>query len=53
MLLVLIRWVQSYLYCALPPSLQLGSVLPIMTPFIAVDQALPVYPTGGLSAVLV
>ena len=33
MLPVLVRWVQTYLYCVAPPALRLGSVLPIFGPF--------------------
>ena len=36
-LLVLVRWVQTYLYsAAFPPPLQIGSVLPTFGPFYAV-----------------
>ena len=33
MLPVLVRWVQTYLYCVAPPALRLGSVLLIFGPF--------------------
>ena len=33
MMPVLVQWVQTYLYCAAPPLLRLGSVLPIFGPF--------------------
>ena len=43
---VLMRWVQTYLYCVAPPARRLESVLPILAPFTAVRARVTRTPCG-------